>query len=142
MLLRFRSKNGMSRVPCDETDTFGTVVNTFLASLNNPNVVPSSITVGNSPGNAKELLAGISDCLIIDMGLKHGDIVYVEYQEKSNADKSAIAPVSATVAIDGSIPINMPSLNVSQPLKFNESVIEELLQKGGRLHSKEEIIPL
>ena len=119
----------MSRVPCDETDTFGTVVNTFLASLNNPNVVPSSITVGNSPGNAKELLAGISDCLIIDMGLKHGDIVYVEYQEKSNADKSAIAPVSATVAIDGSIPINMPSLNVSQPLKFNESVVEELLQK-------------
>ncbi|EDO14481.1 hypothetical protein Kpol_242p4 [Vanderwaltozyma polyspora DSM 70294] len=97
MLLRFRSKIGMNRVSCEATDLFGDVVENWVKEVG-LNVDPGTVVVGNDPGSAKEPVSNIAGRSVEEMGLKHGDIVYIEYSDSSGSNEGQSVPVNAVGA--------------------------------------------
>lgn len=119
----------MQRVPCDSGDLFGAIVEKILAKLN-PRVDPSTLTVGSEEASANEPVTGLIYRSVADLGLKHGDIIYVKYKEKES-EPSATSPAAST-ALSGSVQIdsapmsatsNLPELPLDQELDKEEGLI-------------------
>lgn len=128
MILRIRSKEGMQRVSCDAGDLFGVIIKKILAKLN-PRVDPGTLTVGSAESSANEPVAGLVHRSVADLGLKHGDIIYVKYKEEEGESLSSTA-ISAAAA--GSVPITpaktskvptTPELPIDQELDKEEGLI-------------------
>ncbi|CAK7266114.1 nuclear protein localization protein 4 [Sporothrix epigloea] len=103
MLLRFRGPDGMIRQEANKDDTFGTVMKLLLPKL--PSTVdPKTITVSNSPGDRgqRRKVADVANVPIVQTGLGHGDVVFIEYKHKedestSQSNGNGAAPKSQTL---------------------------------------------
>ncbi|KAK3299011.1 NPL4 family-domain-containing protein [Chaetomium fimeti] len=84
MLLRLRSPDGMFRLTVEKDDTFGELVTKLVPQLP-PTVDPKSITLSNHPngGDAKKI-GEIAKFKITQVGLSHGDLVFVSYQHQES----------------------------------------------------------
>ncbi|AEO65337.1 uncharacterized protein THITE_2112228 [Thermothielavioides terrestris NRRL 8126] len=83
MLLRLRSPDGMFRLTVDKDDTFGKLIDQLVPKLP-PTVDPQSITLSNHPSNSAESrkIGEISQFKISQVGLSHGDLIFVNYQHQ------------------------------------------------------------
>ncbi|QLQ81522.1 hypothetical protein HG537_0F02830 [Torulaspora globosa] len=115
MIVRFRTRDGMQRISCEENESFGSVIEQLVGKLGGK-VDVASLTVGEKQGEVNEPVAGLVDRSIGDLGLKHGDIVYVSYQEKPRKVDNGLG----SVAISGSTP---------EPLNVKELAVDEALEK-------------
>ncbi|SMN19579.1 similar to Saccharomyces cerevisiae YBR170C NPL4 Ubiquitin-binding protein involved in protein degradation [Maudiozyma saulgeensis] len=120
MLIRFRSKDGMHRVSCEQTDLFGTLLEKFLTQLKQP-VDVSSITVSDKPGSSNdgEPVGNIIQRSVNDLGLSHGDIVYINYDKSSAADIIETTAAVATTHISQQHDSIANSVKI-EPLKNKE----------------------
>ncbi|KAL6927723.1 hypothetical protein ACO0SA_004346 [Hanseniaspora valbyensis] len=84
MLLRFRTNDGMVRLPCEKDETFITVIKRLLSKneKQKDNIDLDSIIVDFN--NTHLELKLISDDSINDLGFQHGDIVNINYKLKEN----------------------------------------------------------
>lgn len=126
MIVRFRSKDGMQRISCQESETFGSLIEKVHQGLS-PNADVASITVGNKPDQVNEPIAGIADRTVHDLGLKHGDIVYLAYQEKQNGSNATGA--AELVANRNLSSVKVAPVSVSGPLRVEELPVDEELEK-------------
>ncbi|GMM58674.1 nuclear protein localization protein 4 [Maudiozyma humilis] len=127
MLIRFRAKNGMHRVSCEPAEAFGAVLER-LAPLLGGNADLASLTVGEKPGSGGEPVAGILQRSVQDLGLKHGDIVYVEYGDLgAGSVDTAAAPTGTPATIPSGIVAAATSSN--GPLKVDELPVDQELEK-------------
>lgn len=79
MLLRVRGPDGMLRVTVDKGDTFAQLTQKFISQLP-PTVDPNSITFSNAPGGSdSKALPEIAHLAIGQVGLSHGDMVFIKY---------------------------------------------------------------
>ncbi|KAK4147062.1 nuclear protein localization protein 4 [Dichotomopilus funicola] len=107
MLLRLRSPDGMFRQMADNDDTFGDLIEKLLPQL--PTTInPQSITLSNHPGGGDAKKIGdIAKFKISQVGLRHGDLIFVSYQTQdvaltngaSDADQPSL--VSSTNRLNG-----------------------------------------
>lgn len=100
MLVRFRSKDGMQRVSCENSDTFNKLIETFVLQLKK-NIDISSIRVSDKPGiEGGEVATNILERTVDDLGLHHGDIVYITYKDLDEAatPTTAVNETAAAVA--------------------------------------------
>jgi len=104
MLLRLRGPDGMVRLEVEKDDTFDKMGRQLLAKLP-PTVDPKTITMSNSPGSSgdKKRLGDIAQFPIGRVGLKHGDLIFIDYQHQkaatngnSTSDASATQPLSSS----------------------------------------------
>lgn len=122
MLLRFRSKDGMHRVSCEPNDTMGSVLEKLIPVLD-PNADLNTFVLNNKPGNVGSKPAStIALNTISDLGLKHGDIMFVTYSLANNQ-------VEGASSNSLSVPNNSKTLKVPNPLKVNELPIDIELDK-------------
>ncbi|ODA81977.1 hypothetical protein RJ55_00482 [Drechmeria coniospora] len=95
MLLRLRGPDGMVRLTVEPTSSFGELGQQLLPQL--PSTVdPSTVTLSNAPtgGDAKKL-TDIASFKVAQIGLKHGDIIFINYQHISSAHGAANGDASA-----------------------------------------------
>lgn len=87
MLLRFESKNGQFRLNAEPTDTFASLSSMILDNLP-PSTDASSIVLSNKPVSAKPApnerrLAEIPKVQLKQVGLKHGDKLFLGFSEQA-----------------------------------------------------------
>ncbi|KAL2199639.1 NPL4 family-domain-containing protein [Corynascus similis CBS 632.67] len=90
MLLRLRSPDGMFRLSVEKDETFGDLVDKLVPQL--PSTVnPQSITLSNHPngGDAKNI-GEISKVKVTQVGLRHGDLIFVSYKHQDAATNGAV----------------------------------------------------
>ncbi|KAI1845290.1 hypothetical protein JX266_008600 [Neoarthrinium moseri] len=104
MLLRLRGPDGMKRVTIDQNDTFGHLGQMLVKELPST-VIPESITMSNQPaGGEKKPLADIAQFKLKQIGLKHGDLIFISYEHRAAAD-------TANGHANGAIPASSNRLN-------------------------------
>ncbi|KAF6841220.1 endoplasmic reticulum and nuclear membrane proteinc [Colletotrichum plurivorum] len=89
MLLRLRGPDGMSRLTIDKDDSFAELGRQLLPNL--PKTVdPNTITLSNAPtgGDAKRLV-DIASFKVGQIGLKHGDLIFINYQHQDSLSNGA-----------------------------------------------------
>lgn len=117
MLLRFRSKDGMHRVSCESNDTMSSVLEKLIPLLD-PNADLNTLVLSDKPGDIDAKPAStVAMNTVSDLGLKHGDIIFVTYSLSNNKIEN---PNSNSA----SIPINNSTSNATNPLKVNELPID------------------
>lgn len=129
MIVRFRSKDGTQRISCESEDLFGKLLEKLLPTLN-PNADPATLTVGDKQGQAKEPVVALANRTVKDLGLKHGDIIYVDYQAKATAssgDNDATKEINTTSSNNKSLK-SVP-ISISGPPKLQELDVDEELEK-------------
>ncbi|KAI9491155.1 NPL4 family-domain-containing protein [Zychaea mexicana] len=95
MLLRIRSKEGMSRIQVDPSDTFASLAQKIASTLKLDN--PDTIAVGDQPQpDAATPIVQLKDKTIGSTDLKHGDIVYVSFPELTSTTDAAASPSSSS----------------------------------------------
>ncbi|CCF59841.1 hypothetical protein KAFR_0I00600 [Kazachstania africana CBS 2517] len=132
MLIRFRSKDGMHRVSCEKTDAFGSLLEKLLPQLS-PAADPSTFSVSHNPGEVGEPAVVLMERSVGDLGLNHGDIVYITFQAKSEGAAGDETPHSSSMQAS----INITPTNVNGPLDVKELAIDEELEKEEGLIPRE-----
>ncbi|KAL2134749.1 hypothetical protein VTI74DRAFT_10905 [Chaetomium olivicolor] len=85
MLLRLRSPDGMFRLTVEKEDSFGDLATQLIPKLP-PTVDPKTITLSNNPtGGDVKRLEEITRFKIGQVGLSHGDLIFVNYQHQDSA---------------------------------------------------------
>ncbi|CCH62669.1 hypothetical protein TBLA_0H03880 [Henningerozyma blattae CBS 6284] len=100
MLLRFRSKHGTTRIQTAPQDSLSSVLEKFAAQMAQNSVAldSNSLVMGRSPQEKVSLDANHASQRIEQLGLSHGDMIYVDWEEKTNqSDMNS----SGSVAING-----------------------------------------
>lgn len=124
MLIRFRSKNGTHRVSCQENDLFGTVIEKLVGNLD-PNADVDTFTVCEKPGQGIHAVSELADRTVMDLGLKHGDMLILNYSDKPANEKDGVNVEIGSVGID--------SKGIRQhrygPLRIKELAVDEELEK-------------
>ncbi|CAL9737278.1 nuclear protein localization protein 4 [Monosporozyma servazzii] len=121
MLLRFRSKDGMNRISCELHDLLGNVLEKLVPQLD-PNADLDTFMINNKPGDQDAQSAGaVAGKSIEELGLKHGDIFYVNYSLKVSSDT-----LSQSVAVNATV--NNPKTSID-PLKVKELPVDVELEK-------------
>ncbi|XP_044714920.1 NPL4 family domain-containing protein [Hirsutella rhossiliensis] len=89
MLLRLRGPDGMIRLTVEATTTFGDLGQQLLPHLPG-SVDATSITMSNAPtgGDAKKLV-DIATFKVGQIGLKHGDLIFIDYKRTGEAANGA-----------------------------------------------------
>ncbi|CCD24240.1 nuclear protein localization protein 4 NDAI_0C05810 [Naumovozyma dairenensis CBS 421] len=123
MLIRFRTKDGMQRIPCEPTDLFGTLMDKLLPHLN-PRADIQSFTVDDKPGLSGNPVSELLNRDVTDLGLKHGDIVYVNYKEKQDGIADANGNDSMKSYQSGSVKLNGETVSI--PTMEKKSITKEL----------------
>ncbi|KAI8066876.1 NPL4 family-domain-containing protein [Gongronella butleri] len=97
MLLRIRSKEGMARVQVEPTDTFAVLAAKIGELHHIDDLTTIAISDQPNPDTARPILQG-ADQTLQNANLKHGDILYVTYQEAKAAE--AVETSSASAAVE------------------------------------------
>ncbi|KAH6646434.1 nuclear protein localization protein 4 [Truncatella angustata] len=85
MLLRLRGPDGMKRVTIEPSDTFGDLGRILVNELP-ATVDPETIAMSNSPtGGERKRLVEIAKFKLSQIGLKHGDLIFLSYDHRSEA---------------------------------------------------------
>ncbi|KAL8737809.1 MAG: hypothetical protein Q9181_001343 [Wetmoreana brouardii] len=96
ILLRFESKNGQFRLTVNPTDHFPTLLSKILDNL--PKDADSrTLTLSNKPhGGEDRLLSSLKGVAIERVGLRHGDKLYIKYNEQPRINGNSVAPAATT----------------------------------------------
>ncbi|KAI7846753.1 NPL4 family, putative zinc binding region-domain-containing protein [Circinella umbellata] len=104
MLLRIRSKEGMSRIQVEPTDTFASLAEKIASTLKLDNA--DTIAVGNQPSpDSATPIVQLKEKTIGSTELKHGDIVYY-HRGSSSSSSTAAAQQPKPKDSSGYIPID------------------------------------
>ncbi|KAK4648860.1 nuclear protein localization protein 4 [Podospora bellae-mahoneyi] len=108
MLLRLRTPDGMIRLTVEKSNTFKQLAEQLLPQL--PSTVdPQTIRLSPQPSGAEsKLLSEIAKYKLEQIGLNHGDLVFVSYKQQdavadgnANGDASAPTLLAKTARLNG-----------------------------------------
>ncbi|KAJ5763449.1 hypothetical protein N7533_002130 [Penicillium manginii] len=146
ILLRFESRNGQFRFTVNPEDSFPSLQEKIVEHLPS-NTEPTSITLSNKPigtGGEERELEALKGVAISQVGLKHGDKLFIGYQERTahqNGPSNGITPPTGERRLNGSaapkeetIPIRpqptSPTTNIKNPWDVvKQSPLDDLLDK-------------
>ncbi|TFK57582.1 polyubiquitin-tagged protein recognition complex Npl4 component [Heliocybe sulcata] len=95
MLIRIRSKDGNFRFEFAPTADISELVEKILTTTTDAD--PASITISNQPRGNETDVSTLKGRSLQNLGLKHGDLIFVGYQSRPAASTSAPAePTAAT----------------------------------------------
>ncbi|KAL8899191.1 MAG: hypothetical protein Q9192_001696 [Flavoplaca navasiana] len=94
ILLRFESRNGQFRLTVDPTNEFPALLPRILDNL--PKTVDSrTLTLSNKPHAGEDrLLSSLHGVAIEEVGLKHGDKLYIKFAEAPQVNGHSLAPIT------------------------------------------------
>lgn len=127
MILRFRSKNGMIRVNVEPTQQLTAALLQVRAQFGLPD---TELYLSDAPNTKGKLSLDFEHQMIKDLDLKHGDIVFVSYEDKESSQSVPIATVPLQLSVIASTQIQnvQPArqLDVDNTLeKLNGSIIRK-----------------
>lgn len=125
MIIRFRTRDGMQRISCESTEAFDTVLKKLLPKLSG-NIDLSSLLVGSKEGQANEPVGELLNRSVADLGLSHGDIVFLDYKELETGKAESRVDPAATVATGS---VGVTTANESKPLQVTELSVDVELEK-------------
>ncbi|KAJ5718986.1 Nuclear protein localization protein 4 [Penicillium malachiteum] len=146
ILLRFESRNGQFRITVNPSDLFPTLQQKILENLP-PDTEETSLTLSNKPigtGGEERELQALGGVPIGQVGLKHGDKLFVGYQDRAAQQNGHPNGQTATpterrlngtpVPQEQTIPIRAqptsPTLNINNPWDVvKQSPLDDLLDK-------------
>ncbi|MCJ1361309.1 nuclear protein localization protein 4 [Acarospora aff. strigata] len=98
MILRFEGKDGQFRLTVQPSDQFTSLMSKILDNV--PNTVdPATITLSNKPfGGEDRLLNSLKGVTIQRVGLRHGDKLYLKYQEQTSLSNGHTAEPKSTTS--------------------------------------------
>ncbi|KAI0125932.1 NPL4 family-domain-containing protein [Xylariales sp. AK1849] len=150
MLLRLRGPDGMKRITIDQNDTFGDLGRQLMRELP-ATVDPQTITMSNSPaGSERKRIVEIAQFKLTQIGLKHGDLIFLNYEHKSEAANGhANGAVSSTAnRLNGKpilptddLPIDPPALHKQPEFIKNPWEVVKQSPLDDRLDKKDGKIP-
>ncbi|KAL6453484.1 NPL4 Nuclear protein localization protein 4 [Candida maltosa Xu316] len=136
VIIRFRSKDGMFRITTKSDTNFTFVLEELIGKL--PNEINlQSLSISNKPQDKGKSANEFVNQTINDLGLKNGDMLYVNYESATNPTSTSTKPPTTTNT--ASIPINsVPFHTVAShgPLKVDELPIDVQLNKEEGLISR------
>lgn len=107
MLLRFESKNGQFRLNAEPTDTFASLSRRILENLPSntdaTSIVISPKPVSNTPSDQERRLAEIPRVQIGQVGLKHGDKLYIGFSEQAQLSNGHDVEAPTSRKLNGQI---------------------------------------
>ncbi|KAH7022606.1 NPL4 family-domain-containing protein [Ilyonectria destructans] len=135
MLLRLRGPDGMARLTIEPTTTFGELGRILLEQL--PKTVdPKTITLSNAPnGGDSKRLGDIINFKVGQIGLKHGDLIFLGYQYADATNGGAATGASARlngkpVLPTEDLPINPKPERIARPWEVvRQSALDDRLDK-------------
>ncbi|OTB08869.1 hypothetical protein M426DRAFT_262323 [Hypoxylon sp. CI-4A] len=149
MLLRLRGPDGMIRINIEQDDTFAELGRRLVEQLP-PTVDPSTVSMSpDAQAKDSKKLTDIARYKLAQIGLKHGDLIFIRYQHQDETNghaNGASAPTStlssSTNRLNGKpilptedLPIDPPPLtSPSQVIKnpwetVKQSVLDDRLDK-------------
>lgn len=125
MILRFRSKKGMIRVTIDKSDPFSKALLLVMSQFELPS---ENFHISDAPNVQGKHSSELRSQLIEQLNLKHGDLLFISYDEPDNvsASESTVATPSkqATVLIQ---PSSVPSIQKAQ--KVDQLPVDDALDQ-------------
>ncbi|TFK30391.1 polyubiquitin-tagged protein recognition complex, Npl4 component [Coprinopsis marcescibilis] len=108
MLIRIRSRDGNFRHNFEPTSPVSDLLAKILES--SPEADPTTVTISNQPRGNEALVSSLRGRTIQNLGLSHGDLVFVNYKPKSNdsvpAEQETLTAVPASAS--SALPANRP----------------------------------
>ncbi|KJZ76616.1 hypothetical protein HIM_03952 [Hirsutella minnesotensis 3608] len=140
MLLRMRGPDGMIRLTVETDTTFGELGQKLLPHLP-ATVEAQSLSMSNAPtgGDAKRLV-DIANFKVGQIGLKHGDLIFIDYKHASATNGTTNGQASAPVAsakLNGKpvlpnedVPVNPKPERIARPWEVvKQSALDDRLDK-------------
>ncbi|ELR10497.1 nuclear protein localization protein 4 [Pseudogymnoascus destructans 20631-21] len=160
MLLRFRGPDGTVRLEVEPSTTFGQL-GLKLSEVLPPNTDISTLTLSNQPaGGDKKSIKDIGKFKVSQIGLKHGDLIFISYKPQDDATNGAANgsatvsipshPMSSTNRLNGNpilptedipispLPVTSPSQKIKNPWEVvKQSALDDRLDKqNGKIERK------
>lgn len=131
MLLRFESKHGQFRLNVEPTDQFSSLQSKILDNLP-PKTDAATIILSNKPVSLKpnpdreRRLAELPGVEIRQVGLKHGDKLYLGYQEQSQLSNGHVNGTNAPAPrkLNGTIAIPEPEIPITAPTILSPTLVK------------------
>ncbi|KAJ9429136.1 NPL4 family protein [Fusarium oxysporum] len=135
MLLRLRGPDGMARLNVEPTTTFGDLGKLLLDQL--PKTVdPKTLALSNAPnGGDSKRLGDIVNFKVGQIGLKHGDLIFLTYQHADAANAPETSNTSARlngkpVLPTEDLPINPKPERIARPWEvIRQSALDDRLDR-------------
>ncbi|KAF8559307.1 polyubiquitin-tagged protein recognition complex, Npl4 component [Imleria badia] len=93
MLIRIRSKDGNFRFQVSPSDDIHLLVDKIIQTASK-NVDPASITISNQPRGNETLATRLAGRDLQSLGLKHGDLIFVNYNDLPSATHTDFLPLA------------------------------------------------
>ncbi|ODV89671.1 hypothetical protein CANCADRAFT_142508 [Tortispora caseinolytica NRRL Y-17796] len=90
MILRFRGRDGTFRIDLPADATISDVVQQL--SLRIPSAQPSTFTFSDAPNRPGQLATEVLSKTVSDLGLKHGDLLFLAYDSAGTGDAATDTP--------------------------------------------------
>ncbi|KAJ3768928.1 NPL4 family-domain-containing protein [Lentinula raphanica] len=99
-LIRIRSKDGNFRHELDPDADASVLLQKILENASN--IDQDTVTISNQPRGGETKLSSLKGRTLKKLGLKHGDLIFVQYKEKSSG--SSAAPPSSSKTTPSTVP--------------------------------------